>query len=96
MDHLRQLPRQLLMLVVRGYQLLISPWLGQNCRFTPSCSYYALEALEQHGALRGGYLALKRISRCHPLNPGGHDPVPKPVKHCCGHQAPSHDHDRKD
>lgn len=62
--------------LVRGYQLLISPALGSNCRFQPSCSQYALEALRAHGALRGSWLALRRIGRCHPLHPGGHDPVP--------------------
>lgn len=62
--------------LIRAYQLLISPFLGQNCRFFPSCSHYALEAIEIHGSLRGTGLALTRICRCHPFHPGGYDPVP--------------------
>jgi len=62
--------------LVRGYQLCISPFLPPSCRFHPSCSCYAREALERHGIFKGGWLALRRIGRCHPWNPGGHDPVP--------------------
>lgn len=62
--------------LIRGYQLLLSPILGASCRFTPSCSDYASEAIERHGALRGSWLAVKRIARCHPLCHGGYDPVP--------------------
>ncbi len=62
--------------LVRGYQLAISPLLPPSCRFHPSCSSYAIEALERHGVLRGGWLAMRRIARCHPWHPGGHDPVP--------------------
>lgn len=65
-----------LQLIIRGYQLLISPMLGPRCRFHPSCSHYAQEALHVHGLRRGGWLALRRISRCHPWYPGGLDPVP--------------------
>jgi putative membrane protein insertion efficiency factor len=61
---------------IRFYRYFISPWLGMNCRFTPTCSAYALEALEKHGAFRGSILAARRIARCHPWCPGGHDPVP--------------------
>jgi len=68
--------RRLLMAMVRGYQLLLSPWLGNSCRFEPTCSNYALQALQRHGAAVGGYLTLKRIARCHPWCDGGHDPVP--------------------
>ena len=68
-----------LVLLVRGYQLLISPLLGPRCRFYPSCSAYAVEALTTHGALRGTWLAGRRLLRCHPWNPGGPDPVP-PVR----------------
>ncbi len=72
----RRVPRVALMLAVRGYQLLLSPIFGGSCRYYPSCSAYALEALDRHGARRGGWLALRRIARCHPFRPGGFDPVP--------------------
>jgi putative membrane protein insertion efficiency factor len=68
--------RSVLRALIRGYQLIVSPWLGPRCRFYPSCSNYALEALERHGAWRGSGLALRRIGRCHPWHPGGLDPVP--------------------
>lgn len=68
--------RWLFLGVVRGYQLLLSPILGGACRYYPSCSHYAIEALERHGAWRGGWLAVRRILRCHPFRPGGFDPVP--------------------
>jgi putative membrane protein insertion efficiency factor len=62
--------------LVRGYQLAISPLLPPSCRFYPTCSCYAIEALQRHGAFKGGWLALRRIASCHPWHPGGHDPVP--------------------
>lgn len=62
--------------LVRGYQLLISPFVPPSCRFHPTCSHYAIEALQKHGALKGAWLAVRRIVRCHPWHPGGHDPVP--------------------
>ena len=65
-----------LVLAVRAYQKLVSPLLPPSCRFYPSCSAYAVTALERHGALRGGWLAARRLSRCHPFHPGGLDPVP--------------------
>ena len=71
------LPRVFLSALVRAYQLLISPLLGPRCRFYPSCSNYAIEALHRHGAVRGSWLAAHRISRCHPLSEGGVDPVPE-------------------
>jgi hypothetical protein len=73
---LRLLPRRLLMAAVRAYQLVLSPLLPPSCRFTPSCSAYAHEALMRHGAARGSWLAARRLARCHPWNPGGYDPVP--------------------
>lgn len=67
---------RLLVGLLRAYQLLLSPMLGQNCRFYPSCSNYAIEALRGHGAARGSLLALRRVCKCHPWNDGGLDPVP--------------------
>ena len=61
---------------VQAYRLLLSPWLGSACRFEPTCSAYALEALTVHGAAQGSYLTLRRLGRCHPWCVGGHDPVP--------------------
>lgn len=66
-----------LIAIVRLYQSLLSPLLGPRCRFYPSCSHYAVEALQRHGAIRGSGLVVRRIVRCHPLNPGGLDPVPE-------------------
>lgn len=63
-------------LPVRFYRVVFSPWVGHNCRYQPTCSAYALEALEKHGAVKGAVLALRRIGRCHPLGKSGYDPVP--------------------
>lgn len=76
---LTKLPQRLLIVLVRGYRLLLSPWLGGSCRFEPTCSAYALQALERHGALGGSYLAARRVLRCHPWCDGGCDPVPAQV-----------------
>lgn len=65
-----------LMAIVRGYRLVLSPWLGNACRFEPTCSRYSLAALERHGALAGSYLTVHRLLRCQPFCQGGHDPVP--------------------
>ena len=65
-----------LILFVRAYQLVLSPLLGGQCRYYPTCSAYAIEAIERHGGLRGTWLAARRIGRCHPFRPGGFDPVP--------------------
>lgn len=62
--------------LIRLYQKTISRVLPPSCRFTPSCSHYGYEAIEKYGLIKGGWLAIKRVSRCHPLNPGGYDPVP--------------------
>ncbi|MDP4590252.1 MAG: membrane protein insertion efficiency factor YidD [Burkholderiaceae bacterium] len=62
--------------LIRGYQYFLSPWLGQSCRFTPSCSNYSLEAIRIWGPVKGGWLSIKRIGRCNPWCRGGHDPVP--------------------
>ena len=68
--------KALLIGLLRIYRYAISPLLGRNCRFHPSCSEYAVEAVERHGAWHGGWLAIKRVGRCHPFHPGGYDPVP--------------------
>lgn len=69
-------PKKLAITFIKGYQLFISPLLGSNCRFYPSCSCYACEAIDRFGVVKGGWLASKRILKCHPLNKGGEDPVP--------------------
>nr|WP_319396661.1 membrane protein insertion efficiency factor YidD [uncultured Desulfobacter sp.] len=68
--------RQLLSILIRFYQIFISPLLGAHCRYEPSCSHYALEAIQKYGSIKGSVLAIKRILRCHPFRPGGYDPVP--------------------
>jgi len=73
---LKLLPRRVLIGAVRVYRLLLSPWLGNACRFEPTCSLYAIGALERHGAVAGTALSAWRIARCHPWCAGGHDPVP--------------------
>lgn len=72
-----------MLLLIRGYQVAISPMLGPRCRFYPTCSCYAAQAITTHGAVKGSWLALRRIGRCHPFNPGGIDevPAPKEVSH---------------
>ena len=82
--------RELLTAPIRLYQWTISPLLGVNCRYAPSCSAYAIEAIEAHGAPRGLWLALKRIARCHPWGGSGYDPVPDSHRDC--HHAAHHSH----
>ncbi len=78
--------RHALVLLVRLYQWTLRPFIGAHCRFEPSCSHYAIEALQHHGALRGSGLAARRVLRCNPWTPGGYDPVPAP--HCqCSEKA---------
>ena len=72
-------PQVIIISVIRGYQRFLSPLLGSNCRFSPTCSSYAIEAVARFGVIKGSWLASKRILRCHPLNKGGEDPVP-PIK----------------
>ncbi len=70
--------RKLVILPIKFYRYAISPMMASHCRFYPSCSCYAIEAIEQHGPLHGGWLAIRRLGRCHPWNAGGFDPVPTP------------------
>ena len=70
--------RRFFILLIKGYSYLISPFLGNNCRYYPTCSEYTMEAVEKHGVLGGLWLGIKRILRCHPFHPGGVDPVPEP------------------
>ncbi|MCB1353978.1 MAG: membrane protein insertion efficiency factor YidD [Rhodobacteraceae bacterium] len=74
-------------LPVRAYRLLLSPWVGHSCRFQPTCSAYALEALETHGAFRGSWLTLRRLARCHPWGSSGIDNVPPPRPHHHTHSS---------
>lgn len=73
---LKALPQRLLLALIRFYRGAISPYLPPSCRYTPTCSQYALEAISKYGALKGGWLAFKRIMRCNPFHRGGYDPVP--------------------
>jgi putative membrane protein insertion efficiency factor len=84
--------KTLLLILLRVYQLAISPFLGRNCRFYPSCSEYAVEAVREHGALKGSALTARRLCKCHPFHTGGVDPVPptsaktsSSTVHGCGH-----------
>lgn len=76
MRYLRSLPKRILLWLIHFYRSNISPMYPASCRYLPTCSQYALEAVEKYGALKGGYLALRRILRCHPFRKGGYDPVP--------------------
>ena len=67
--------------LIRLYQICLSPWLGMHCRYAPTCSAYAIEAMRVHGVLRGSWLAAARIGRCHPFHAGGYDPVPPRTQH---------------
>ena len=76
-------------MLLKGYQWVISPLLGPNCRFYPSCSQYTIEALREYGLIRGSWLAVKRLVKCHPYHPGGYDPV-SPEQQCSSHQTSPH------
>jgi len=75
-SRIKRLPAQAVIVLIKLYQKLVSPWLGQRCRFHPSCSQYSLEAISRYGLLRGAFLGVRRIGRCHPFHDGGFDPVP--------------------
>lgn len=83
MQWLRRRLGRMLILLVRFYQYFISPMLPPSCRYEPTCSAYMIEAIQVHGPLKGLYLGVRRVLRCHPLRDGGYDPVPPP---CCAHQ----------
>ena len=76
MAETHSLGTKILIKIIRLYQIMISPFIGAGCRFVPTCSCYGIEALKTHGLLKGGWLTLKRVLKCHPLNAGGFDPVP--------------------
>jgi putative membrane protein insertion efficiency factor len=82
--------RFLLVWLVKGYRLIFSPYVGRNCRFDPTCSQYALDALNEYGSLKGSWLAIRRIGRCHPWHSGGYDPVPPKHTHACADRACGH------
>ena len=73
--------KQVFLALIRLYQVTLSPWVGGHCRFYPTCSHYAQDAIRTHGAARGAWMALRRLGRCHPWHEGGIDPVPEKVRH---------------
>lgn len=77
---IRLLPRRIAVGMITTYQKLVSPRLGVNCRYRPTCSAYAAEAVKRFGVIKGGFLGLRRLGRCHPLRPGGYDPVPDKLR----------------
>ncbi|MEE4347305.1 MAG: membrane protein insertion efficiency factor YidD [Paracoccaceae bacterium] len=94
MKAVSRLLAQIIALPVRAYRLVFSPWVGFNCRYQPTCSAYALEALETHGPIKGTWLAARRIGRCHPWGSAGYDPVPDAKG--CGHDHHATGSDRQD
>lgn len=89
MSFINSILTRILIGLVRVYQLCISPVMGSNCRFYPTCSSYMIEAIQTHGALKGLWLGIRRLLRCHPYSDGGIDPVPEPR---CKHEAGIHSH----
>jgi len=87
-DRITMIPARAVVLLIKIYQKLISPALGQRCRFYPSCSHYCIDALNEHGMVHGLWLGIKRICKCHPLHPGGFDPVPKRKNGCTEEREP--------
>ena len=76
MKKIAQLPANLMILLIRIYQITLSPYIGRNCRYTPTCSNYGIEAIKKYGAIKGGWLTIKRILSCNPWGGSGYDPVP--------------------
>ena len=93
-SRLRAMIRAALCAVIRAYQLGVSPLLGARCRYYPSCSQYALEAISAHGSGRGSWLAIRRVARCHPFHAGGYDPVSPPTAPQTHASQACHAHDR--
>lgn len=77
--------KQIFIWLIKGYRMFISPLFPPTCRFQPTCSMYAIQAIERFGVFRGGWMATRRILRCHPFHPGGYDPVPEVGDRCCHH-----------
>lgn len=78
---MKSISSKIIIKLIKAYRLILSPWLGNHCRFYPSCSAYAIEAIQQHGTVRGSWLAIKRLACCHPWHEGGVDPVPEGRRH---------------
>ena len=78
---MKSISSKIIIQLIKAYRLILSPWLGNHCRFYPSCSAYAIEAIQQHGTVRGSWLAIKRLACCHPWHEGGVDPVPEGRRH---------------
>lgn len=79
--------RSVIVLFLKAYKYCLSPFLGNHCRFYPSCSSYAMESVQRFGVIRGGWLSIRRLGRCHPWHPGGVDPVPDHPEGCCKHHG---------
>ena len=82
--------KKILIAAIRGYRFLLSPWIGNACRYWPTCSEYSMQAIERHGVLRGGWMTLVRLARCHPYGAGGVDPVPPQFSWRCWCHSNSH------